>query len=42
VDFLICAVAHRQGWMIFTTDQDFYHYAAVLPVKLYSLSSRPE
>jgi hypothetical protein len=42
VDFLICAVAHRQGWTIFTTDQDFRHYAAVLPVKLYAPSSFSE
>jgi len=34
VDFLICAVAHRRGWTIFTTDRDFQNYAEVLPVRL--------
>jgi predicted nucleic acid-binding protein len=37
VDFLICSVAHRRGWQIFTTDQDFVVYAKVLPVKLYDV-----
>jgi predicted nucleic acid-binding protein len=36
VDFLICAVAHRRGWSILTTDQDFQNYAEVLPVRLHS------
>lgn len=35
VDFLICSVAHRRDWQIFTTDRDFSAYAKVLPVKLY-------
>jgi predicted nucleic acid-binding protein len=35
VDFLICAAAHRRKWAIFTTDQDFQRYAAVLPVHLF-------
>jgi predicted nucleic acid-binding protein len=35
VDFLICAIALRRGWQIFTTDRDFPRYAAVLPLKLY-------
>jgi predicted nucleic acid-binding protein len=35
VDFLICAAAHRRGWSILTTDQDFQNYAAVLPLRLY-------
>jgi predicted nucleic acid-binding protein len=34
-DFLICAVAHRYKWQIFTTDRDFVHYATVLPIQLY-------
>jgi predicted nucleic acid-binding protein len=38
IDFLICAVAHRRGWHIFTTDGDFQHYATVLPVRLFSTS----
>jgi len=39
VDFLICAVAHRRGWAIFTTDKDFRSYASVLPVRLHSVST---
>ena len=36
VDFLICAVAHRRSWQVFTTDLDFGHYAKVLPLNLYT------
>jgi predicted nucleic acid-binding protein len=36
IDFLICAVAHRRGWMIFTTDHDFHNYASVIPLRLLS------
>jgi len=35
VDFLICAVAHRRGWHIFSTDRDFERYGRVLGLKLY-------
>lgn len=35
-DFLICAVAHHYKWQIFTTDRDFAHYAAVVPIELYT------
>jgi len=35
VDFLICAVAVRNEFSIFTTDGDFAHYAKVLPITLY-------
>ena len=35
VDFLICAAAHRRGWAIFTTDEDFQNFASVLPLRLY-------
>ena len=35
VDLLICAVAMKRGWAIFTTDPDFATYAKVLPVKLH-------
>jgi predicted nucleic acid-binding protein len=35
VDFLICAAAHRRGWTIFTTDQDFQNYASVLSLRLH-------
>jgi predicted nucleic acid-binding protein len=34
-DFLICAVADFHGMSIFTTDRDFQHFAAHLPVRLY-------
>jgi hypothetical protein len=38
IDFLICATALRRSWQIFTTNRDFSHYAAVLPVRLYNPS----
>jgi len=34
-DFLICAVAVRNGFSIFTHDDDFAHFAGVLPISLY-------
>lgn len=37
VDFLICAVALKRGWPIFTTDRDFVAYAKHLKMKLHSL-----
>jgi predicted nucleic acid-binding protein len=33
-DFLICAVASRRGFSIFTTDLDFQHFAKLLPIVL--------
>ena len=36
IDFLICAVAQRREWHIFTTDRDFERYGRVLEIKLYS------
>ena len=36
VDFLLCAVAERHQWQIFTTDRDFDHYRHVLGLTLYS------
>lgn len=36
-DFLICAIASRNGFSIFTTDEDFKHFARVLPIALYAL-----
>ena len=39
IDFLICAAAHRRGWMILTTDRDFQNYASVLPVRLHAGSA---
>lgn len=35
-DFLICAIAARNEFSIFTTDQDFTHFAAVLPIRLHA------
>jgi predicted nucleic acid-binding protein len=37
VDFLICSLAIRRNWHVFTADQDFARYAKVLPLKLYDL-----
>ena len=34
-DFLICAVAARNDFAIFTTDADFTHYRRLLPIVLY-------
>jgi len=33
-DFLICAVAHNNSLLIFTTDVDFYGFAKYLPIRL--------
>jgi len=35
IDFLICAMAVRRKFFIFTTDPDFDSYAAVIPIELY-------
>ena len=34
-DFLICATAVRNSFSIFTTDDDFTHFARVLPIVLH-------
>ena len=34
IDFLICAAAYNNEMFIFTTDQDFEHYAKHLPIQL--------
>lgn len=34
-DFLICAVAARNKWEIFTEDNDFLRYQKYLPIALY-------
>ena len=34
-DFLICAVAARNDFTIFTTDEDFVHFAKILPIVLH-------
>ena len=35
IDFLICAIALRRNWPIFTADQDFLRYARCLPIRLH-------
>ena len=37
VDFLLCAVAERHQWQIFTTDRDFDHYRPILGLNLFSI-----
>jgi predicted nucleic acid-binding protein len=37
VDFLLCAVAERHQWQIFTTDRDFAHYRRILGLTLFSI-----
>lgn len=37
IDFLICAVAQRRGWHIFTIDRDFERYGQVLGLKLFTV-----
>ena len=36
VDFLICAVALRRNWHVFTIDGDFTNYAKYLALRLHS------
>jgi predicted nucleic acid-binding protein len=36
VDLLVCAVAARNDFPIFTTDRDFDRYARHLPVRLHA------
>jgi predicted nucleic acid-binding protein len=35
-DMLLCAVALRRGWAIYTSDRDFEHYAKYVPIVLFS------
>jgi len=37
VDVLLCAVAIKRQWAIFTTDPDFSNYAKVLPLHIHAL-----
>jgi len=37
IDFLICAVASNHDLLIFTTDQDFQHYAKHLPIRFFEI-----
>lgn len=34
-DMLVCAIALRHDWEIFTTDRDFTHYGSVLKIRLF-------
>lgn len=34
-DFLICAIAIKNDWKIFTEDADFLNYEKYIPVKIY-------
>ena len=36
IDFLICAVAVRRHWQIFTTDRDFERYEKILELNLFA------
>jgi predicted nucleic acid-binding protein len=36
VDILLCAVANKRLWTIFTTDPDFSNYAKVLPLSIHA------
>lgn len=36
VNFLLCSVALRRGWAIYTSDRDFEHYAKYAPIVLFS------
>ncbi len=37
IDFLICAVAMRRDWQIFTMDIDFSSYAKHVPIRLHTV-----
>ena len=37
-DFLLCAVAHRRNYSIFTTDNDFQGFQVYIPVQLLPIS----
>ncbi|MGC2108937.1 MAG: PIN domain-containing protein [Candidatus Korobacteraceae bacterium] len=36
IDMLLCAVALRRNWAIYTSDRDFQHYAKYTPIVLLS------
>jgi predicted nucleic acid-binding protein len=38
IDFLICAVAQRREWLIFTTDRDFERYGRVQGLRLFAVA----
>jgi predicted nucleic acid-binding protein len=36
IDMLLCSIALRRGWAIYTADRDFERYARYLPITLYA------
>lgn len=36
VDILLCIIAIKRGWAIFTTDPDFSNYAKVVPLRIHT------
>ena len=36
-DFLICAVAHNNKFLIYTTDKDFDNFSKYLPIKVFKV-----
>lgn len=36
VDILLCAIAIKREWAIFTTDPDFSNYAKVVPLRIHT------
>jgi predicted nucleic acid-binding protein len=38
-DFLICAIAARNDWAIFTEDGDFQRYQRYLPIRLHQIET---
>ena len=36
IDMLLCSVALRRKWAIYTTDRDFQRYAKHIPIELFS------
>ena len=39
IDFLICAIAHNNNLLIYSTDMDFENYEKYLPIKLFREST---
>lgn len=36
INLLLCAVAQRKNWQLFTLDKDFQHYARVISFRLFT------
>jgi predicted nucleic acid-binding protein len=39
-DFLICAIAVRNNFEIFTQDDDFYEYRKYLPIRIFDIKTK--